>query len=215
MPFKRDLKIGQKYEKLAREYFDDYEHVYYPKGAFKKYDFAVWSGDLKKPKEPGHKRPVMVEVKSDFLSCKTGNLAIEFECNGKPSGITASTADYWLIFAVIPRANDKNRKTVSPWYDLYKFTLKELRELVKDCRVVWGGDGGRSKMHLLPIRNIKKYKQLNKGIETPLGGLERPPSTSTKLARVFGCVGNPSGSLKPSDESSVDQVALDMMNMYI
>ena len=38
-----------------------------------------------------------IEVKRDFLAAKTGNVFVEYESRGKPSGIATSTADYWAF----------------------------------------------------------------------------------------------------------------------
>ena len=32
------------------------------------------------------------------MSCKTGNIVIEFEMNGKPSALMATTADWWIFY---------------------------------------------------------------------------------------------------------------------
>ena len=38
-----------------------------------------------------------IEVKSERdIWQKTGNIAIEYECYGKPSGISSTEADYWF-----------------------------------------------------------------------------------------------------------------------
>lgn len=36
------------------------------------------------------------EVKNELMVTKTGNVAIEFTCRGKPSGIRITTADFWV-----------------------------------------------------------------------------------------------------------------------
>lgn len=36
------------------------------------------------------------EVKNDLLAERTGNIAIEYECRGRASGLAATTADYWV-----------------------------------------------------------------------------------------------------------------------
>ena len=36
------------------------------------------------------------EVKEDFTCEKTGNVGLEFECRGKPSGIQTSQADFYI-----------------------------------------------------------------------------------------------------------------------
>jgi hypothetical protein len=38
-----------------------------------------------------------VEVKSDAVCKTTGNVFVEFRCNGNPSGISTTTADWWAI----------------------------------------------------------------------------------------------------------------------
>jgi len=134
--FKKDLEQGHKYEKLALDYLD-YDHFERKEGYFKEYDF-VFSKDGKEYK---------VEVKSDRQSAITGNMAIEYECNNKPSGLTSTTADFWMYFVV-----HKDRD------DCYKIPTNELKGLVKDCRKVRGGDGYKSKMYLLKISECKKYK---------------------------------------------------------
>lgn len=36
-----------------------------------------------------------VELKTDYKWQETGNIFVEYSCNGKPSGIAATQADYW------------------------------------------------------------------------------------------------------------------------
>ncbi len=38
-----------------------------------------------------------VEVKRDRKACLTGNIFVEYESRGKPSGISTSEADYWCF----------------------------------------------------------------------------------------------------------------------
>lgn len=38
-----------------------------------------------------------IEVKTDRMAHKTGNIAIEFQCRGRLSGIATSEADYWAF----------------------------------------------------------------------------------------------------------------------
>ena len=39
----------------------------------------------------------LVEVKRDSWVSRSGNIAIEYESRGKPSGIATTKADYWII----------------------------------------------------------------------------------------------------------------------
>ena len=38
-----------------------------------------------------------IEVKRDFLAHKTGNVFVEYESRGRPSGISTTQAQYWAF----------------------------------------------------------------------------------------------------------------------
>lgn len=130
--FLHDLKFGNKYEKECLKYFN-YSKFEIKQGKFKPYDILL---DDK----------VKIEVKADRLSYKTGNLVIEFKCSDKDSGITTTEADYWVYFVIKPEN-----------CEVYKFEVEELKKLVADCRIVKGGDGYRSSLYLLPVKDLEKY----------------------------------------------------------
>ena len=135
--FSKDLADGQRYEKLALKYFK-YKRVKFPSGCFKPYDFIL-DGVTK------------VEVKSDKLTHKTGNIAIEYRCNGKKSGIRSTQADFWVYFVITPQG-----------HDVYKVPVDELKAICVKGRKMKGGDGNRSRMYLvkkdqLNIFLIEKY----------------------------------------------------------
>ena len=132
--FQNQLSQGQKYEKKCLDYLE-YDSVKHMKGYFKEYDLIITKGE----------EEIKIEVKSDRQASRTGNLAIEYECNKKGSGITTTEADYWIYFIVHPDRDE-----------VYKIPLDDLRELVKDCRKVSGGDGLRSRLYLL---YYKLYEQ--------------------------------------------------------
>lgn len=133
--FKRDLAFGNKYEKLALSYLE-YDNVKHMEGNFKEYDFIITRHDIE----------YKVEVKSDRLSAKTCNLAIEYECSNKPSGINATTANFWMYFIVYDNKEE-----------CYKIPVDELKEIIKDCKTVAGGDGYRARMYLLNKSKVKHY----------------------------------------------------------
>lgn len=136
--FRRDLERGKKYEKIALSYFK-YEKVYFPKGKCKEYDFIL---DDK----------IKIEVKSDRLASSTGNLAIEYKCNGKPSGIFASEADYYIYFINYQEHDD-----------CYKIPLKDLKDICrKQGRKISGGDGNRSRMYLVKKEHFINYQMRRK-----------------------------------------------------
>jgi hypothetical protein len=51
---------------------------------------------------------VAIEMKEDFLTQKTGNVAVEFECRGKPSGINTTQSDLYIYKNTLSRWNFQN-----------------------------------------------------------------------------------------------------------
>ena len=130
--FKEDLNKGKK----AENYICNFLHHWYPtatvfEGKNKGYDI-----DIPEIEE-------QMEVKYDRMSKDTGNLAIEFEFNGSPSGVNATTSKRWCILFAFE----------SNW----NFAFVEIDTLKKMCigkRVVKGGDGWLSQMYLLPVLDV-------------------------------------------------------------
>jgi len=86
------------------------------------------------------------EVKYDVLADKTGNLCIEVAFKGSKSGITATKATYWAIYA-------RNK-----WYVLK--TQEFLEWLVQNkpyLTYVRGGDNNESLLVLLKPNNIVNH----------------------------------------------------------
>ena len=85
--FKRDLDKGLTIEEqvlsLIRNRYPSATKI---EGYCPNYD--IWIPEISKS----------VEVKSDEKSIETGNIVIEIEMYGKPSGLLCSTADYWVFF---------------------------------------------------------------------------------------------------------------------
>ena len=89
-----------------------------------------------------------IEVKSERnVWQKTGNIAINYESDGKPSGINATESDFWFhnlcigkdIFATIV------------------FDTKNLRRIISNLdykKSVSGGDHNASRMYLLNLQKL-------------------------------------------------------------
>ena len=90
-----------------------------------------------------------IEVKTDRMAHKTGNIVIEFESRGKLSGISTTKADYWMIWIE------------ESGIGLFIPTDK-LKEIVKDCKIVNGGDNNTSKLYLVPLNYILNYINIYK-----------------------------------------------------
>lgn len=84
-----------------------------------------------------------LEVKRDFIANKTKRVFVEYECRGKPSGITTTEADYWAFVL-----NDGVIMISSK-------RLKGLVELAKqEERISRGGDGNRSMGALVTTKEL-------------------------------------------------------------
>ena len=86
-----------------------------------------------------------VEVKSDRMASKTGNIFIEVYSRGKESGISTTEAAYWIY-----RIDDKDLAII--------ISTKRLKELVKyfygKNGFKNGGDNDTSKGVLIPLNSM-------------------------------------------------------------
>ena len=63
----------------------------------KKFDIDLEYGKVREKMVADMLQDKKIEVKSERdVWQKTGNIAIEYECYGKPSGINATESDYWF-----------------------------------------------------------------------------------------------------------------------
>lgn len=86
-----------------------------------------------------------VEVKTDRMAHRTGNLAIEYASRGLPSGIATTEADYWAFVigdskTVIFISTERLKGIARSWY--------------KSGSRVDGGDENTSKIILIPINEL-------------------------------------------------------------
>jgi hypothetical protein len=91
-----------------------------------------------------------IEVKTDFMVDKTGNVAIEYESRGKPSGISTTQSSHWAIIF-----SGQYNKELTILIEVNR--LKRIsREYYKKGKVVKGGDNNTSKLILIPIEKLLK-----------------------------------------------------------
>ena len=88
-----------------------------------------------------------IEVKTDSAVSRTGNVAVEYLCSGRPSGIRTSEAEHWAFVL----NGEKYQKEV-----IIIIRTKRLLTLLNGCRTVNGGDDGIARMHLLPVERLVK-----------------------------------------------------------
>jgi len=85
--FYQDLERGKQIEKNVL----DMIHTKYPKAYMQEGYFKEW--DIYVPE-----KNIAVEVKLDEMSQETGNIVIEVTFDGKPSALSTTKADYWVIW---------------------------------------------------------------------------------------------------------------------
>ncbi len=84
--FHRDLALGKIVEKQVLDILKkDFKDAYIVEGYCKEWDIFIPS------------MGIGVEVKSDKMSQKTGNIVIEKSFNGKPSALSTTKASKWVF----------------------------------------------------------------------------------------------------------------------
>lgn len=78
----RGLKVEEKVLKIIQKKYPEAHMV----TALKEYD--IWIPEIQSG----------IEVKYDPMSCKTGNIVVEFEMNGKPSALLTTGAKWWIFY---------------------------------------------------------------------------------------------------------------------
>ena len=116
--------------------------------ANKKFDLDLKYGQIREKQVYDIFATKKIEVKTERdWWYKTGNIALEYECNGKPSGINATESDYWI--QILAKGNKNHCMLV--------FEVKELKKIVEKYKEQYTrmvGDGNRSKCVILPIRKL-------------------------------------------------------------
>ena len=92
-----------------------------------------------------------VEVKTERdIWKKTGNIAIELRCKGKPSGVSTTESTVWIHLLAYKGAIEGGFLLK---VDELKDKIKKLHN-EKKLKIVMGGDDNLSQMALLPIKEL-------------------------------------------------------------
>ena len=128
----------------------------------KKFDLDLQYGKVREQRVADMLQDKKIEVKSERdMWVRTGNIAIEYESYGKPSGIAATESDYWFHNLCI---GDETFATLV--FDVP--SLKRIIENLDHKRSVSGGDNGAARMYLLSLQKLfstdvfKAYKDGSK-----------------------------------------------------
>ena len=114
----------------------------------KKFDIDLEYGTIKEDKIADMLTNKKIEVKSERgMWMKTGNICIEYESYGKPSGIITTEADFWFHNLCI-----KDDIFCTLVFDVPK--LKKLMDKLDFKKSVSGGDHNASRLWLVSIQKL-------------------------------------------------------------
>jgi len=101
-----------------------------------------------------------IEVKRDFWTGTTGNIAVEFESRGKPSGIAKTKSDYYA-FVLAEQFRDEVIIIIKT------SRLKQIaREYYLKGRVKEMGDDKTSLSVLIPIKDLSNFAYNDRATDT-------------------------------------------------
>jgi hypothetical protein len=140
MSFRKCLAFGQAGEELVKKFFSGYDElINAPNKKFSLWDFGLRYGTL----------TIYYEVKRDTFTARTGNICIEFESNGIPSGISLSEADFYIYLV----EGEQN------YYEIPVDVLLEMIEEKKYHKVQKGGYKWLSHFYLFDRGLFDIYKK--------------------------------------------------------
>ena len=134
--FNTDLKFGKHYEQLTANRING-KDICYSEGCFKDWDILIDG--------------IKYEVKADRNAYKYKSFYIEYDCNGKESGIHATKADYWVHIVARPT------ESLSKYY---KIPIQVLRDAIKRPEVYkrYGGDRNASSGYIVKEEWFSEYE---------------------------------------------------------
>jgi len=129
--FDVDLAFGQKFEKKFQEIFSDTSTKFEIKTErqTKNFEYAKWM--------------------------TTGNIVIEFECRGNPSGLSTTEADFWVH--ILSYEYTIKAMLIFPVEQL-KQRVNYLKETL-NLKQIRGGEDYESLMYLIPIKELFNYEK--------------------------------------------------------
>lgn len=138
MTFITDLQFGNKFQaEYIKTMIPTPLNIEIMEGYYKEYDFIADG--------------IKYEVKSDRMTFATGNICIEYECSGKPSGISLSTADFWIYIVL-------DKQQIVETYKIPSSFIKsqiEAKTYTRECK---GGDNWKCKLYLFKKSMFDSYK---------------------------------------------------------
>jgi hypothetical protein len=115
----------------------------------KRFDIDLSFGQCFEQKVADMLQNSKIEVKTERDKWKdTGNIVIEFESRGRPSGIATTEADYW--FHNLAMGEDIIMTLVFPTKILRNYIAKNMPKMIR------GGDDMTSRLYLIKLQDLVK-----------------------------------------------------------
>ena len=138
--FESNLKTGNKYEDIfVDKFLGNPPDLYRPPGRFRPYDFTTGQ--------------IAYEVKSDSIAYKYESFCIQFLHDDKPSGISTTMADLYIIFITHP---------TKP-YRVFAIPVCVMKQAIRDR--LWTGileprynQGQNSHCYFMPFSLFSEYE---------------------------------------------------------
>lgn len=113
----------------------------------KRFDIDLSFGQFFEQKVADMLQNSKIEVKTERDKwSSTGNIVVEFESRGRPSGIATTEADYW--FHNLSKGDEIVMTLVFPVYKLRSYIAKNMPRMVR------GGDDNTSRMYLISLTDL-------------------------------------------------------------
>ena len=90
-----------------------------------------------------------VEIKCDKICIRTGNVFVEFEDAGKPSGINTTKSKYY-VFTLYKEDRKLQTHVMIP--------TSRLKKLMKKYPIKSGGDNWEARGHIIPAKDLLTFE---------------------------------------------------------
>lgn len=141
--FHADLELGENGEDDIVRYLESLGYKYISRNHDNRYDIIMeYKG-----------RHYTFEIKTDVYPRDTGNIAVEVECRGKPSGLSVTEADFFVTY-------------FKHYGEIWNIRTSKLRDLVKNGNFYLkegaGDKGSNTKIFLMKKNIVKHYFKIHK-----------------------------------------------------
>lgn len=141
--FNKDISIGERGEDIVIKHLIKLGFKFLHKNKDYRYDYKMLFNN----------KTISYEQKTDVYPKNTGNIVIEFECRGKPSGISVTEADYFVTY-------------FAHFGEVWNIRSNDLRKLINYLKPhvfnMAGDKGSNTKLYSLKKERVRKFFRVHK-----------------------------------------------------